>query len=71
MAIIHLVESPTGLVHVAPYRTRTRCGRVIDLDGGWGDLGPLKGLETPTSLRRRIEMPLCERCAPQPQPRPR
>jgi hypothetical protein len=61
----HLVLSPTGLVHIAPFRTRTRCGNAIDLAGEWEDLGQTLPLETPSAILRRIEIPVCGRCIKQ------
>jgi hypothetical protein len=57
--IYHLVESPTGLVHIAPYRKHTKCGREI-LDT-WSDLGQWSPMKLPPS---KIELPMCERCRP-------
>lgn len=70
MAVLTVVESPTGIVHVGQVmpsgRITTMCGRVYNADtwSRWTQFedGRLSG-QGRSSIRRMIETPMkCERC---------
>ncbi len=63
-----LAESPTGLVHAVTLlengRGHTRCGREVNWDT-WGRISSLDQWifgKTPTTVRERLELPVCEKC---------
>ena len=71
MPALTLAESPSGLVHLCQLPERvgpvwTLCGREINKET-WGRIrtmdAELGGL-APSTLRRKIEMPCCDRCFP-------
>jgi hypothetical protein len=67
MANFRLASAPSGLVHLArilPHdRAITNCGREVNWDT-WTRIDmDIHGL-MPSTIKRKLELPTCERCLP-------